>query len=580
MAENDFLSGLLGGVKDAGSSIYGGISGLLGGGEQTPSAGGQMPDSMSMMSQADQRRLMFSTLGQVGAALLAAGARQSPESRAQALAQLGKIGPGIEESMQRNAALQQQRIAAQRMAELFPLQKQQLQGQIGAQEVAQQAAQRQNELFPLQKQQLQGQLGAQELSQGTAILGLMGQKTKLEQNIQTLRGLGMDTSAQQRQLDIYNQYITKMAPAGVQSAIGAPAAAAPMPTQTLPSMVQPSMPAVPQQASQETVMAPAPAPIAATELPAIPIPAATPAVPIQNQGVQALQQQFPYVPVQRAMSELTTGADVSVSMQKLMDLNEKNKSEQMKAEGDLRKEFNPKAERYNAIQTAYATLPSLKDLKSGVADHALILSYYKIFDPNSVVSSTESGQISASSNSISDSLQQRLNKALTGESLSPEMREKIYSAAKAKFMAEYDSYERAFGQARVTAKEFVDPNRAIPDVRDPQIMASVARERDLADISSKISANDVLTLGLEDIRNLDQSKMTKPARDATKARLDMLLKAAMVQPNVPVAEQPQQGIGGSMVPPNVLQPKQSYGLQRNREDEQMQKLPRALTFGY
>jgi hypothetical protein len=35
------------------------------------------------------------------------------------LAQLGKIGPGIEESMQRNAALQQQRIMAQRQAELF-----------------------------------------------------------------------------------------------------------------------------------------------------------------------------------------------------------------------------------------------------------------------------------------------------------------------------------------------------------------------------------------------------------------------------------------------------------------------------
>ena len=118
MAENDFLSGLLGGVKDVGSSIYGGISGLLGGGEQTP-AGGQMQDSLSMLSPADQKRLMFSSLGQIGAALLAAGARQSPESRAQALAQLGKIGPGIEESIQRSAALQQQRIAAQRQAELF-----------------------------------------------------------------------------------------------------------------------------------------------------------------------------------------------------------------------------------------------------------------------------------------------------------------------------------------------------------------------------------------------------------------------------------------------------------------------------
>jgi len=96
MAENDFLSGLLGGVKDVGSSIYGGISGLLGGGEQTPAAGGQMQDSMSMLSPADQKRLMFSTLGELGGILLAAGARQSPESRAQALAKLGSVGGNVQ----------------------------------------------------------------------------------------------------------------------------------------------------------------------------------------------------------------------------------------------------------------------------------------------------------------------------------------------------------------------------------------------------------------------------------------------------------------------------------------------------
>lgn len=95
MAENDFLSGLLGGVKDVGGSIYGGISGLLGGGEQAP-AGGQMQDSLSMLSPADQKRLMFSTLGELGGVLLAAGARQSPESRAQALSQLGKVGSNVQ----------------------------------------------------------------------------------------------------------------------------------------------------------------------------------------------------------------------------------------------------------------------------------------------------------------------------------------------------------------------------------------------------------------------------------------------------------------------------------------------------
>lgn len=516
MAENDFLSGLLGGVKDVSGSIYGGISGLLGGGEQAPAGGNQMQSMLSQLSPDDQKRLMYSTLGQLGATLLAAGQKQSGESRAQALAQLGKIGPGIEESLVRAAALQQQKVAQQRQAELFPL----------------------------QKQQLMGQVAAQDISQGTAILGLMGQKAKLEQNIQALKSLGMDTSAQQRQLDIYNQYITRMAPPAVTSAIAAPASTEGAPT-------------VAQSTQQATTAAPVPAPSSEVAQPS----QVAVSAPAQNQGVQALQQQFPYVPVQRAISEIQTGGDVAASLQKLMDLNEKNKGEQMKAEGELRKEFNPKAERYNAIQTAYAALPSLKDLKNGVADHALVLSYYKIFDPTSVVSTNETGQIASATGIVSRLGEQAANRLISGEQLTPEQRTNLYNAAKAKFDQEYSSYERAFNQARETAKEFVDPNRAIPDVRDPKIMASVARERDIADISRKITPNDVLTLGIEDLGNLDQSKMSKPARDAAKARLDMLMKAAMVPPPVATTtEQPQRG----------------YGLGQNPLRGAMQNYPRGL----
>jgi hypothetical protein len=311
------------------------------------------------------------------------------------------------------------------------------------------------------------------------------------------------------------------------------------------------MPAIPQPDQQAATAAPAPI---ATEQPAT-------AATVQPQGVQALQQQFPYVPVQRAMSELQTSGDVTASLQKLMDMNEKNKGDQMKAEGELRKEFNPKAERYNAIQTAYAALPSLKDLKNGVADHALVLSYYKIFDPTSVVSTNETGQIASATGIVSRFGEQAANRLISGEQLTPDQRTNLYNAAKAKFDQEYSSYERAFNQARETAKEFVDPNRAIPDVRDPQIMASVARERDIADISRKITANDVLKLDLEDLANLDQGKMTKPARDAARARLDMLQKAAMVPPPVATTtEQPQRG----------------YGLGQNPLRGAMQNIPRGL----
>jgi hypothetical protein len=224
----------------------------------------------------------------------------------------------------------------------------------------------------------------------------------------------------------------------------------------------------------------------------------------------------------------------------------------MKAEGDLRKEFSPKAERYNAIQTAYATLPTLKDLKSGVADHALILSYYKIFDPNSVVSSTESGQISASSNSIPEGLQQRLNKALTGESLSPEMREKIYAAAKAKFMAEYDSYERSFDQARGTAKEFVDPNRAIPDVRDPKIMGQVTFERERDAISKALTPDDVSKItNAAQLENVNKALLSPAARKSYDAKYREIYTQMLEVPQPAAPAEPRQ-------PPAIPQKRTGY----------------------
>jgi len=54
--------------------------------------------------------------------------------------------------------------------------------------------------------------------------------------------------------------------------------------------------------------------------------------------------------------------------------------------------------------------------------------------------------------------------------------------------------------------------------------------------------------------------MTKPARDAAKAQLDRLQKAAMVPPPVATTEQPQQG----------------YGLGQNPLRGAMQNYPRGL----
>lgn len=89
------------------------LGGLLGFGQQQPSAGGPT-DPYDMLSEAEKRRLTYSTLGQLGATLLAAGQKQMPAQRAQQLAQLGNIAPNIETSVFRS---QQARLMNAQMQE-------------------------------------------------------------------------------------------------------------------------------------------------------------------------------------------------------------------------------------------------------------------------------------------------------------------------------------------------------------------------------------------------------------------------------------------------------------------------------
>lgn len=89
MADEGFLGGLLGGIGNAAQGVGSGLAGLLGGGQTGgPSSSGYTPD--------EERRMMISTLGQLGSTLLAAGQKQSPAQRAQYLAQLGGIGSGAQ----------------------------------------------------------------------------------------------------------------------------------------------------------------------------------------------------------------------------------------------------------------------------------------------------------------------------------------------------------------------------------------------------------------------------------------------------------------------------------------------------
>ena len=148
MAE-DFLSGMMSGIKGAGSEFLG----LLGGSPEGASA--DRPDPYAQMSPEEQRRMTVSMLGQLGATLLAAGQRQTPAQRGQILAQLGNIGPGMEQQIQRSAQMRAQMLTAQRQRELFPLELAQKQAQL-------RASQQQQELYPLERQQIEATLGQKQ----------------------------------------------------------------------------------------------------------------------------------------------------------------------------------------------------------------------------------------------------------------------------------------------------------------------------------------------------------------------------------------------------------------------------------
>ena len=516
MAENDFLSGLLGGVKDVGSSIYGGISGLLGGGEQTPAAGGQMQDSMSMLSPADQKRLMFSTLGQVGAALLAAGARQSPESRAQALAQLGKIGPGIEESIQRNAAFQQQRIAAQR----------------------------QNELFPIQLAAARAGLAQQNIGQAKSVLELQGQATNLQRQIATYDQIGLTDQANAARGQLANiQQVIRSLPSGGGAPAGAPA---PAMGQTLPTMAAPAAIA-PAQPAVTTV--PAPAQIAGTELPPpvegapapmVPVPAvpAPPAAqaPALSPFQQYVKTNLPFLKEKQVQAVLTAKGDPNVAMAELIKMNEEAQQQQFKNERDIRQDFVPVSTRFGSIQTAFGTLSNLKNLDTGIADEALVMQFFKIFDPTSVISQNEAGRITSATGAVDRYGAQAAERLISGKRLTPEMRSDLIAAAKTRFDEEYKSYEKTYDQSVKNSSDFgLNPERTVPDVRDPKIMGQITFERERDAISKSLTPDDISKItNTTQLENVNKALLSPAARKLYDAKYKELY-TQMLEVPPPVA---------------------------------------------
>ena len=403
MADGDFLGGLFGGVRDAGSALYG----LLGGPSGTPSAGNTPTDIMQQLSPEEQRRLTASTLGQLGATLLAAGQKQMPAQRAQALAQLGNIGPNIDMQLQRAVAVRNQQEALRRQNELFPLQRQQLQGQVTAQ---------------------QQQLAMQQRQAAMEIANLTRQ-------IQTMEGMGLDASGVRQQLQIAQQYAGGTAGgAAAPSPAPAPSAA---PYETSKTVYEAGYGgAAGQQASM---------------------------------GFQRVLSQLPYLSPDVVRSSLAQGGDLTKTMADLYKENEKAKQEAFKNEAAIQKEYRPRAETFANQQISLRSMMNLARDDSGASDIMLITQLYKLFDEGSVVSVTETGQIK-STTPLPEKVQNLVDSFRKGTVLTEDQRQRIIDTGMSKFTESYRKYNTDFEQQTKNAvRQGLDASAAVPDVREPEI---------------------------------------------------------------------------------------------------------------
>jgi hypothetical protein len=391
------------------------------------------------------------------------------------------------------------------------------------------AAQR-RELFPLQKQQLMGQLEQQRLAgmqtQQTMAAARQAQAmqlAKLQRDIQFLESQGLDASGPRGQLQIMQGAGGGMPGAPAPGAMGAPAA---------PSQ---GMGYVPSQAAAGT---------AVTEEGFTPgaIGGAVPTPQQAQSGASSVLSQLPYLSGPVVMSALQQSSDPAKTMADLQVKNEQAKQDLFKFEGELRKEYMPGAEKFADVQRTFKTMGTLAKQGTGSADIMLITQLYKLYDPTSVVSVTETGQIQVSGGRVA-ALESFVNKFNGKGVLTDELRQQIVDTGLAKFTDAYKDQNKRFEDANKRgARMGVNLPSAVPDVRDPELAqemdSMIQRKGDITRASKIAKPEEIVAMDADMLQLFDRSVMTKGQLAAVDARLKQLQQAAAPKPPQPLMPQP------------------------------------------
>lgn len=121
------------------------------------------------------------------------------------------------------------------------------------------------------------------------------------------------------------------------------------------------------------------------------------------------------------------------------------------AEHTLRTEVAKEANDYKTVRDAAAALEGIAKNPSAASDIALIFSYMKILDPNSVVRESEFAT-AQNATGVPDRVRNIYNRVLNGERLNPEQRTDFLKQARAISTKHFGQYQRRIDQYRGVAE--------------------------------------------------------------------------------------------------------------------------------
>jgi hypothetical protein len=242
------------------------------------------------------------------------------------------------------------------------------------------------------------------------------------------------------------------------------------------------------------------------------------------------------------MSALQQSSDPAKTMADLQVKNEQAKQDLFKFEGELRKEYMPGAEKFADVQRTFKTMGTLAKQGTGSADIMLITQLYKLYDPTSVVSVTETGQIQLSGGRVA-ALESFVNKFNGKGVLTDELRQQIVDTGLAKFTDAYKDQNKRYEDANKRgARMGVNLPSAVPDVRDPELAqemdSMIQRKGDITRASKIAKPEEIVAMDADMLQLFDRSVMTKGQLAAVDARLKQLQQAAAPKPPQPPMPQP------------------------------------------